>query len=249
MARVGFVINGILHIVIGGIAWQIAFGGSGEADQGGAIGQLAAQPFGTLLLWVGVLGCAALALWQLSEAVFVGRRTNDREKLKHRITAAGRAIVYAAIAFTLAQFIFAGSRDSGEATSDFSAALMESTAGSALLIAIGAGIIAVGAYSVYKGLRRKFLEDLKTTGPHHIGRATTALAIVGYTAKGVALAAVGLLFVLATIQSDPEESTGLDGALKALGEQPFGVYLLAGVGFGLICFGVYSIVRAKFARM
>ena len=60
---------------------------------------------------------------------------------------------------------------------------------------------------------------------------------------------MGLLIIIATVKAHPEESTGLDGGLKALREQPFGVYMLAAVGVGLICYGIFMVVRAKLAKM
>ena len=67
--------------------------------------------------------------------------------------------------------------------------------------------------------------------------------------RAVALLLVGLLIIIATVKAHPEESTGLDGGLKALREQPFGVYMLAAVGVGLICYGIFMAVRAKLAKM
>ena len=72
---------------------------------------------------------------------------------------------------------------------------------------------------------------------------------MGYVAKGFALLLVGLLIIIATVTAHPEESTGLDGSLKALREQPMGPYLLAAVGAGLICYGIYMVVRARLAKM
>jgi len=60
---------------------------------------------------------------------------------------------------------------------------------------------------------------------------------------------VGLLVIMATVKAHPEESTGIDGGLKALRDQPFGVYILAAVGVGLICYGIFMMVRAKLAKM
>ena len=77
----------------------------------------------------------------------------------------------------------------------------------------------------------------------------TVLGVVGYAAKGIALLLVGLLVIIATIKVHPEESTGLDGGLKALRDQPFGIYMLAAVGVGLICYGIFMMVRAKLAKM
>ena len=61
-ARVGFVAAGLLHVMIGVIALRIASGGSGTADQSGAIQELATTPGGGVLLWICFLGCVALAL-------------------------------------------------------------------------------------------------------------------------------------------------------------------------------------------
>jgi hypothetical protein len=71
--------------------------------------------------------------------------------------------------------------------------------------------------------------------------------MAGYAAKGVALAIVGGLFVLAAVRADPEESTGMDGALKLLAGQPLGTVLLLAVALGLVLYGLYSFARAKYA--
>lgn len=68
-------------------------------------------------------------------------------------------------------------------------------------------------------------------------------------AKGVALFVTGLLVIIAAVTLRPEQSMGLDGGLRALREQPFGVYVLAAVGLGLICYGAFMVVRARLARM
>lgn len=69
-ARAGFAVSGLLHLLIGFVAIQLALGKAGQADQAGAVAQLAAQPQGLLLLWTGFAACVALALWQTSNAVF-----------------------------------------------------------------------------------------------------------------------------------------------------------------------------------
>ena len=75
------------------------------------------------------------------------------------------------------------------------------------------------------------------------------LAVTGYIAKGIAIFTLGILFVVAAVQVDPEEAAGLDGALKALTELPFGEGLLIVIGGGLIAYGLYSFARARLARL
>ena len=79
--------------------------------------------------------------------------------------------------------------------------------------------------------------------------AVTVLGVAGYVAKGTVLLLTGLLIAVATLQAHPEDSTGLDGGLRALRDQPFGIYLLAAVGAGLICYGVFMMVRAKLGKL
>ncbi|MEO6530055.1 MAG: DUF1206 domain-containing protein, partial [Specibacter sp.] len=212
-----------------------------DASNSGAMAQLGGQPGGVFLLWLGFTACIALALWQLSKAVSSYRRLNSKRKLGKKLSAAGQAVVFAAIAVAFASFALGAGKNTGQATSDSTARLMKAPLGSALLIAIGAVIAVVGIVFVIRGLRTSFKEQLSLPASGPARAATLCLGIIGYIAKGVALFLVGLLFIVATVQADPEESTGLDGALRAVREQPFGTYLLTLMGAGLICYGLYQI--------
>ena len=77
-ARIGLAAYGVTHLLIAWLALQVAFGGGGQrTDQSGAFQTIAAEPFGRVLLWVLVVGFAAVALWRLEQAIFVpaGART------------------------------------------------------------------------------------------------------------------------------------------------------------------------------
>ncbi|WP_456505931.1 DUF1206 domain-containing protein [Arthrobacter sp. UYCu723] len=118
-----------------------------------------------------------------------------------------------------------------------------------LLLAIGAAVAVTGIIYAIRGFRQSFKKYLRLPASQQAQSAVKALGVAGYAAKGIALLLAGLLIIIATVRVHPEESTGLDGGLKALREQPFGVYMLAAVGAGLICYGVFMIVRAKLAKM
>ena len=63
LARVGLVAYGVVYLLVGWLALQIAWGGSAKsADTSGALRTLADQPFGKILLWLVALGLVALAL-------------------------------------------------------------------------------------------------------------------------------------------------------------------------------------------
>jgi hypothetical protein len=247
LARGGFVFIGLVHILIGFIALQIDRGQGGQADQSGAIGSLASKPGGPLLLWSGFAGCAALALWMLSEAVFQARSESDKKKkLEEGGAAVGKASVYAFLAYTFAVFASGGSKNSSQSASDFTATLLRAPAGMVLLIAVGLAIIVSGGFYVYRGVTRKFMEDLQNPGRARTG--VEWIGTIGYAAKGVLLAVVGILIIVAAATADPSKSSGLDGGLKTLGSQPYGVFLLAATAAGLVCYGVYSMARARYGK-
>ena len=99
LARIGYVVQGIVHIVIGAIAISVAQGAGGEADQGGAMQQVASWPFGGFLLWVIAIGLFALGLWQVVEA-FLVQQTDTKRKWGYRAKYVGTAVAYIAIAVT-----------------------------------------------------------------------------------------------------------------------------------------------------
>ncbi|GAA6525425.1 DUF1206 domain-containing protein [Intrasporangium sp. DVR] len=240
-ARVGYVVNGVLHLLIGWIALQLAWGlgASGSADQSGALGTLASNTMGRIILWIGVVGWLGLGLWQAIEAVITHEEAKDRAKY------AAKAVVYFVLAWSAFGFARGGSSSSKEQSSDFTASLMKQPFGTGLVVLVALVMVGVGVYHIHKGWKRKFLSDLV----EHPGPAVEKLARFGYIAKGVALIVVGSLFVTAALENDPDEATGLDGALKTILEAPAGQWLLTLVALGFIAFGIYSFVRSKKARV
>lgn len=244
IARAGFIMNGVLHILIGWIAVQIALGsGGGEASNTGALAQIAEAPGGKFMLWAGGVAFVALGIWQAIEAAIGSDETSDRVK------AAAKAVVYLALGVTTATFARGGSSSDSSKSSDATAGLLGSGAGKVVLVVVGLVLLGVGAYHVYKGATKKFVEDLERSGTGKVGDAVRITGMVGYIAKGLAIAILGGLVVAAVFTADPEKAGGLDSALHTVGDQPFGKVLLVLMGLGIALYGVYSIARAKYARM
>lgn len=247
MARGGYAVNGLLHILIGGIALSVAFGSGGQADQGGALSGLAATPGGTFILWAVAIGLWAIGLFQVLETFLV--RGTDKDAWMDRGKEGGKAVAYIVIGFSAASVAMGGGGGGGSGkTQGMTAQLLATPGGVFVVILVGLGVIAVGGYFIVKGVKKKFLQDI-TLPTGKTGRTVTTLGRVGYIAKGVAIAVVGILFCVAAITADPSEATGLDGALKTLAELPFGAIILGVVALGLIAYGVYCFARAKYARL
>lgn len=246
-ARAGYVVLGVLHIVLGGIAIAIATGGGGQADQGGAVEQIRQTPWGPALLWATVVGLAALTVWQVAEALLAAQGDAKR-RWGHRVKDLGTAAAYAAIGATALTAALGGRSDSEGSTRSFSAELLASPGGVVLLVAIGLIITAVGLAFVYRGITRAFARRLALpSGP--VRRAVVAFGVVGYLAKGVAVAVTGVLFIVASVTHDASQAGGLDAGLHALAALPAGVFLLWLVGAGLVVYGLFCFTRARYARM
>lgn len=247
-ARGGFVASGIVQLLVGIIAITVALHRSStSADQSGALGDLARAPGGPLLLWVVTVGALALGLFLIVSGALSGGQ-DAKQRWKGRIEDWGKAVVYVAIGLTALRFALGGSSSSARSSTQGSADILRLPGGAVLLAVLGAAIVVLGGYLVHRGLAKRFVPTIRVPAGA-AGRATVVLGQVGYAARGVAIAAVGVLFVVAAFTTDPQKASGLDGALKAFAALPFGAVLLIAIGVGWIASGVYTVLRARLARL
>ncbi len=253
LLTVGLVAYGVVHILVGWIALQIALsgliGGSNQqASQQGALAKIASQPFGSVLLFVIAIGLFALTLWQAIEAIWGHRdRPEGIKRVRKRLGSAGRAITYAVIGSAAVRIVL-GSSDSGNSGNKeegWTARLLAVPFGRILVIVVGITIVVLGARLIRRGATKKFTEDLvggTRQGVIRLGQA-------GYIVKGIAYAIVGVLFGWAAISYDADKAGGLDDALRTVKEAPFGSVLLTLMALGLICFGIYCFFWARYPRV
>jgi hypothetical protein len=250
VARVGFAVNGLIHFLIGGITLRLAFGDStvSAADQSGALSDLSGLTIGRLLLWVAVVGLMTLGLWQITRATV--QLTHPRFALRwgRRVVEAAKGVFYLFLGSTALVFALGGSTRPSESLLRLSAALLRSQEGVVILLVIGLATLGAGIGFVSIGIRRSFTKLIDLP----VGRwrvPVLVLGAVGYIAKGIALAAAGMVFGYAAITGDARQASGLDGALRILVGLPFGNVLVALVGGGLILYGVFLVVRTRLARL
>ena len=250
VARVGYAVLGLLHIIIGSIAITIATGaGGGSADQSGAMSQIRETPFGLVVLWIIVIGLAALALFEIAQAFFAADSDgDDKKKWGRRVKHVGTAAAYIAVAVTALTYALGGSSSSSGSTQSLSAQLLATPGGVFVLVLIGLIVLGIGGAFVYKGATKKFEEKLHLPSSK-VRKAIVAFGIAGYIAKGIAVGVAGMLFIVAAFTQDPEAAGGLDGALQSLAQLPFGQIILWIVGAGLILYGLFCFARARYARM
>lgn len=245
IARAGFAVNGLLHLIMGSIAFAVAFGQEGTANHDGALEQLSGGPIGGLLLWGAVGGLWGLAVFQLLTGFVI--RGGGREAWAARSKPLARSLAYIGLGFLAFRFAIMGSPKHSEAQ-DISAQLLAMPSGQWIVAAVGLGIGIGGIVFVVMGFRQRFLDDIDTSRTPVLW-AGRVFGTTGYIAKGVAIIAIGVLFCIAAYQADPEEAAGLDGALASLRDLTAGNIVLSIVALGFIFFGLYCFVRAKWERL
>ena len=120
-ARGGYVVSGLLHLIIGYLAIRVALGGGGTADQSGALAALAAKPGGIVALWIAVVALTVMGLWRLVETA-LGRSTDQKaqgasSEVLDRAKAFALAVVYFALAYSTFGFARGAGKSTGETNS------------------------------------------------------------------------------------------------------------------------------------
>jgi hypothetical protein len=119
-----------------------------------------------------------------------------------------------------------------------------------IVAVIGAVMIGIGLVQAYRGLSRDFLDETET-GPmsESVQRSFTALGMFGYLARAVVFGLIGYGLIKAALDYSPNSAIGLDGALEKLSRSPDGSLLLGIVAAGMVGFGLYSIVDARYHKV
>jgi hypothetical protein len=254
LARAGLVAKGLTFGIVAAIALKVAIAGNGKIeDRPGALRDLAGNGFGKILLAALAVGLAGYALWRFAQAL-LGRKleTGEREGVLKRIGLVARGALYSWLAYLCAELVVDSnaSGGGGKKEDDATARVLDLPLGRWLVAAAGLAVMGAGVYNVYRGLSQKFRKDLKE---EQMGsderRWYSALGVIGHNARGVVFLLAGFFLVRAAWQYDPKEAIGLDGALAKLAHQSYGHVLLGLTAAGLLAYGLFCLVQARYREV
>jgi hypothetical protein len=254
-ARLGYAAKGIVYLIIGALAVELAVGrGGATTDQRGALRTIYEQPFGKFLLGVVAVGLIAFALWSFIQAVFdTEGKGKDAKGILGRIGYAAVGISYGLLAVGAIELV-AGTGNGGQSSTssaqDWTGKILHYPAGIFLVVLIGLIVLGLAGYMLYRAYSANFKNKLALQQMgSQVRKWGIYLGRFGYAAMGVVFCIVGLFLIIAAVKHDPNDAKGLDSALQVLLHQPFGPILLALVALGLFAYGVYSFVEARYRRM
>jgi hypothetical protein len=240
-----------VYAVIGVLALRQAFGSGGETPgTSGAVESVGARPFGSLMLAVLGLGLLGYMLWKFTQAIMdTEKKGSDAKGIVRRVAYAGSGIIHGGLALTAATVISSGS-SGGSSSDDWTAKVMSFPTGRVLVALVGLGVLAVAVYQLHAAYTAKFRRDLKLGEMNATAeRWATRAGRIGTAARAVIIGVAGLFVVLAAYRSDPSETRGLGGALQSLSNQPFGPYILATVGAGLLLYAGFMVIVARYRQV
>ncbi|WP_425247172.1 DUF1206 domain-containing protein [Streptomyces sp. NEAU-NA10] len=253
-ARAGLTARGVIYLLVGVLALQIAFGENKrqQADRQGALAELSAKPFGSVLLWALGIGLVGMALWRLSEVVF-GSVGPDGRKAKKRLLALVRCGFYSFVAYSVLAFAAGsggGGGSSDEQSRDVTARLLKVPAGQWVVGAAGAAVVVVGIWIGGRAVMRAYRDKMRLgeMSPR-VRRLVDVTGVGGGGARGLVFAAAGASAVRAAVDYQPDKAKGLDDTLRSFAGTPVGPGLLACVAAGLVLFGLFSFAMARWRKV
>lgn len=254
LARLGFAARGLVYLLVGWFAVDAAIRGGKIADNQGAMGSLADETLGTVILAIVAAGLLGYAVWRLTEAIADPERImRDARGAVKRVGHVVSGVAHLILAWTAARLALhpatgsAGRSPGDESARDWTAWLLSVPLGRFLVAAVAIGVLVAAFLQAKKAWKGDFVEELHndTSLPGYV----CTMGRLGYGARAVVFTIIGGFFAVAAWQAHATEAGGMADALAMLQDQPGGKWLLAATGVGLGLFGLYSFVEARFRRV
>jgi hypothetical protein len=251
LGTAGWTAKGILYVLIGIIALEVAFGATNEqASKQGALRTLVQQPAGSVLVGLVAIGLFAFAAYRVLTILFDD--AEGHERAAHAAVRSASAAIYVVVGVQAIALLVSSDpgSDANATAKTWSARLLDSGVGTALLVAVAIGILVFAGYQLYVGFSKRFMDELATpAGAAASETGIVLLGMIGIVARAIVAGLIGVFLLEAVIAHDPNEAEGLDGALRQLQQKAMGPTLLALVAAGLAAYGLFCLASARYRRL
>lgn len=246
VARLGYIAKGLVYLLIGALAllaaWNVHIGQRGdEMNQQGVINFIARQTFGTILLIAIAVGLAGYSLWRLTCAIL----NPENKAVLKRLAYAFSALAYGSLGYAAMKAVF-GARERPD-EKRVARTLADQPFGSELMFVIGAIVLVVAIGQVWNACCGDVICEFKEGEMKPWQRkAAIWLGRIGLSARAVLFGLVGGFFIAAGAKHQVSSAGGFTDALRTLQGSIGGNWLLAADCIGLVCFGLYAFMQARF---
>ena len=244
LGRFGHLAKGIVYFIIGFLAFKLAIGSGGQlAGSREAIREIGRQPYGRILLGLVAIGLLGYTLWRLVQAIKdTEGEGSDAQGVFKRIGFAISGIIYLGLGgYAGAVAVGLAGQWSGSGGGNSASPLLGTMWGRAILAVVGVIVIGVGLHAIYKGYEGKFMEKYNLASmSQRFRQFAFQMGRAGLITRGIAVVIIGAFLCSSAIQGTSDgEISGMQDALAAIAAQPYGKFLLAATGFGLMCYAAH----------
>jgi hypothetical protein len=247
--RYGLIAKGVVYCLIGLITLFAAAGLSRhEAGKTDVLKFIYEQPFGTLLLVLIALGLFGYSMLRFFQAFKdIDGEGNGTHGIFARVGYAISGFVYLALAIYASKMIWAGRQGGGDSNQFILGRILTYPWGPWIIGLAGLIIIGNGIYQIYRAISGSFMKKIRLIRSN-IETTVRRAGVTGYCSRGVVLIVAGYLVVHAAYTSNAREAKGTEGAFRFI-ENTFGTVLMAIVALGLVGYGIFMFVKAKYQRI
>lgn len=249
-ARFGIATKGLVYILIGGLTALAAFGRGGQTtDSSGVLAFLGSQAYGKVLLIVTAIGLTGYVFFRFYQAIKdpEARGTGTRG-IVIRLGYAGSGVFYGLLAFSAISTVM-GSGSSGKSNESMIGMLLSKPFGQVLVGLVAVILFGKALYQFYKAYSGKHGEQVTASGLDSRTRNMVFKAgKIGYTSRGLVIGIVAVLTFRAAFTANSGAGGGTKEAFSLM-QNEFGSVVLGIIALGLLVYGMFMLVKARYKRM
>jgi len=251
IARIGLIAKGIMYCLLGLLAFMAAFEIGGQngnkADKKGVLQLIEDQPGGKLLAILIAVGLLCYSVWRLIEA-FARHDNNDLKKTAgKRIRYFFSGLLYLSFCVYAWNHLLGQGGGEGDGTQDMASQLLQKPFGQWLVGIVALIFAGTGIYQIYYALSEKYKKHVQGLNLHNTSsRLLLRAGKTGYIARGIVWLIISWLLIKAAVHANSKEAGDTGKAFQFLESASFGSYLLGALGLGLICYGFFNFIRARY---
>jgi MFS family permease len=253
LARFGLVAQGISFGLVAVLAIELALGKGGRAtSREGALQTIAQSGIGRVAVFVLAFGFGAYALWRLAQ-VFLGHDVEEkggREKWGKRLSSLGKAAIYGGLCWAAFSIALGKHGGGGGKEQEATKGILGWPGGRWIVFAMAIAIAGAALWNLYRAVSGKYKDSLKKEqmSAREL-KWTTRIAFIGLMSRAVVFGLISWFFFKAAADYDAKKARGLDGALRKLATAPYGTFLLSVVAAGLLAFGLFCLIQARYREV
>lgn len=248
IARTGYAAKGTVYALTGILAFgaAVGLGGSSEGKLG-VLKFLQNQPFGNVLLGILGLGLLCYAFWRFFQGIKDPEDIGDDGKaIGKRIGFFFSGLIYLGLgAYSIYQiFRPTGTNQSGQGS------MLPTDYLDYLFYTVASGMVIKAVFQLVKVYKGNFLEKFHLDSLSNINTRDTIkwLGYAGMVARAIVIGIVSYFFFRAADTANTEDIKGTSDAFSFLRQNSEGPWLMGVVALGLICYGAYMFIMAKYRQ-